>query len=470
MKKVIKPLILFISTSLLTIGCQKEKITPRGVETNSHIESSYEKAGNQNDSYLIQVINSQNLDAFEKGNELISVRQLSDNVLTEFVQKANLFDQYVIEVVLSSQNELFSDLLTAMINNNSITDETLESILISKAPLDANIISELNSNQRNVDINKIQLGNKNVKIVSICANVIIMADAITTLNSCDETVFLLENASTIPLANSCIKSDSDKLRAAGGDGGWTKGRAIIQEEGDDTYLRCRRPPYSKCAKVIRKNVSLSNNEIGLLNTLKSSNQSDFQKGKMLLEENEISENLMSEIIDLGCSLDSYVMETVLMSSGKLSEDNLIKVMLSENFSDEMVKNILITNPPLSNRTEGYVLKLRPNLNLSEIQYYYDKSIMIALCCGQIFIGNSVTIEENGHNAHNISIDNESILSFANSISQNNLETMRQVGGGGNWIKGELSWVSENNQVSNYICSRPPNKRCAKVVKDAQINN
>lgn len=466
MKKMIYFSLLFFAIA----SCEKE--APNNSALNGEKDEKFQdsqsgnKSSSSNDSYLCEAINSSDLDCYDKGALLLNEENdLSSTVCNNLVSNANNFDEAVLEIVLSSQSVITDEDLVSIINHDGITDGTVESILYSQSPLSASVISATQNKRPSIDLSAIASTNDLDKLLCLCEGRMYFAEKIIVTKTCGETSFILESSFSRPLSHSIDPENQEKL--AGGCGGkWTCGNSKVTDQGDGiTKIQCTIPPETKCAKIIRTEPkSFSPGENGLLGMLSNSNASDFVKGSHILNQESISDNLMSEIIDLACEMNPYVVEVILLTSGKISQDNLIKIINQPAINDVTVTNILAVNSPINSRIGGLVTKLRPGISVSYVNSFADKDMLVTMCCQSITVGSNIIVTEIDNKTHEIMTFDKETIPFGTSALESDISTLA-AGGGGKWIKGEVSAATTHPNGSTVTyCVTPPNEKCAKVVK------
>lgn len=465
-----KKMMYFVGLFVIIAACEKEN--PNDVALNGQQGEEFQESqsGNKscgsNDGYLCEAINSSDMDCYDKGALLLNEENdLSSTVCNSLVSNADNFEESVLEVVLSSQSFLSDEDLISIINHDGITDGTVESILYSQSPLSGAVVSATQANRPSIDLSAIASTNGLDKLLCLCEGRMYFAEKIIVTKTCGETSFILENFFSRPLSHSIDPENQEKL--AGGCGGkWTCGNSKVTDKGDGiSVIQCTVPPETKCAKIIRTEPkSFSSGENGILSMLSNSNASDFVKGSHVLNQESISDNLMSEIIDLACEMNPYVIEVILLTSGKISQDNLVKIINQPAINDATVTNILAVNSPIDNRIGGLITKLRPGISVSYVNSFADKDMLVTMCCQSITVGSNIIVTEIDSKTHEIMTFDKETLSFGTSAQESDINVLA-AGGGGKWIKGEVSVSSTHpNGSSVTYCVAPPNVKCAKVVK------
>lgn len=219
---------------------------------------------NSNDNFLCDVIMDESKTSFEKGKILLDEENLSELVITTLINNSNKFDQYVIELIFTTQEKINDPLLISLINRPDILDGTLKSILLANAPLSQNLKTEISTKRSNINLSEIDNQNKYERLISVCENTIYYAKKIYVIENCDATTFVLEDCVARTIFNNSTDLNKEKMFSSEG-GGWTRGSAKVTDKGDGIVrVQCSRPPYPKCCKVIQPKLEqLSTSEQGL---------------------------------------------------------------------------------------------------------------------------------------------------------------------------------------------------------------
>lgn len=455
MKKLIYGTLFLALVGIGFVGCKKEQLNKSSLRQN-------EKSMSQQD--LVSLINSQTVSSFEKGQILLGENDLSTNVQKELAEKASLFDPFVLEVVFISQESIPNIALFRLIENNSVTDGTLISILHSVAPL--NQATKVKLAQSRSQINTSMFSeNPSEHLISLCSLKIFYTNKIHTLKSDLETSMLFKMNSSLNFYNSISEADLLTLQNGLESGGWVRGASTIKDLGDGiTQVTCKRPPYTKCMKAVGStSSSLSSIENDFIDDLNNT-VDKFEKANKITNLLSETQALKSRIIDILSDMDGYSQEASLYSLGQFDSNNLIKISMTKSASDAVLLNVLKINAPINTEVLQVIQKIRPKLEVSSLLDFSNKEIAIALCCNEIFIGSQIEISEIS-NGHKIDIVNLTTSNFVNSVA--NIDKQKIIAGGGKWIRGEVILSNENtsNNTTTKICSSPPDTKCVKVAKN-----
>jgi hypothetical protein len=457
--------IIVLGSFSLINSCKKE-FPEKNVSKISSGPSTRGKTTNV-DAYLNSVLDDESIDCIEKTNQLIGHGELSLPICNKLLSKMGEFSPYELEVIFGSQIDLPDQIISKLIESPLISDATLKTILISNTPLSTGNISKVQANRSSILISEINGFNNLEKFICLCDNVMIFGTNVIEVKECNSVTYIIENSFTRTLANG--SGDNSARIAAGCGDGWTCGKltssSTTYPDGlTVTIVNCSRPPEDKCAKRLKKSHDLSPQDQGSLNQLRNSNSSDFVNGKHILNLEIISESLMSEIIEMKCDLNPFVFETILLTAGKLSDNNLIKLInQKEQLSDAFITNVLIVNTPLTERVRGEIANIRPDLNLSYVGTFNTKDVVFSFCYKSLIYGDDLTLTD---------VSNGTKLEFTNGgeIPMINTADSEEIGDlttgcGSHYICGELHTVSGNTTTTIYTCATPPNDhKCLKVAK------
>lgn len=451
---------VFLSLILaISFSCKKENLKD---ELNS--SSASIKSGAVPD--YIAVINSQTMSSFEKGQILLSADNLPNNVQKELAEKASLFNPYVIELVFVSQQSVPNIALFSLIENNSVTDGTLISILHSVAPLNQATKNKLTQNRNNISISQFSTSQRD-KIISICLNKVYYTDKAIVQNGVDESSVFFQSESEKLFFNSVSEIDLTTVQNGIEGGDWIRGASTVKTSTNSdnittTSIYCKRPPNTKCMKVVKQSaISLNQNETAFFADLLQTND-DFIKARKITDKDEMSEELKSKILELLPTMKGYAQEASLYSIGNFNNENLIRIIMASGITDAVVQNVLKFNAPVSQSIKDFALSTRPKLNLSDLSLYNTKQVAIALCCDEILVGNNISILELSDGNHGITITSYQSFSFVNSV--NEADKQKVIVGGGKWIRGEIQYRIEQPNSYYILCENPPTTKCVKVIK------
>ena len=425
------------------------------------VSSPTKSAISSNDAFLLSVLNNNGLDSYDKGSVFLDQDSLSELVIDSLLSLSIGFDPYVIELILTSQISLTEHSLRSIIDCNYITTPTLLNILYSKTPLSANIEDYLYQ-KRQTNINSSY--DNYEKIISVCGGGVIYAEKIIEVRDCSTTSFALINP--IQRSFNCICNCNDqninKLFESTGGGKWIRGESTVKVGDGITWISCKTPPSPKCMKRISTKTNTFPQDNGIMNFL-NSNTSDYIKGKRLLSEDSLSEYVLLEIINRACYFDKFVTEIVFLNQEQLSDKVIYSLILSPNISDDMLTNILIVNTPLNSKAIELASKVRPNVNVGEINSYSNKKILLSLCSRSLIIGDEIIITTN-MNSTSFQVFNIERKYFTSSISDNNLKFLVSGASADKWILGEEAVVVPRPESTTIACTRPPNTKCVKIKK------
>lgn len=447
-------LLLAVLSSGVFVSCSKNNDVLEG-SSNKELKSA------SNDTYLLSVMNDPDMDQFDKASVLLNENQLSSVICKKLI--ADSYNPYIIEVVLASQITLENDVLIDLIEDDDLNDATVLSILRSKSPLSAAVISTLSDNRPGISLSGISKYNNDVKLMSMCDGKVIYTKRLVTSKSKDGTIFMLQDAEELSLANTVGASDLNKMLAGCG-GNWTCGDKTVTDKGDGVTIVACLISQKKCVKVMQPSKSLTADDQTIVNLLENESLSDFEKGNQILELDSISPNLMSEIIDHRGSLHSFVFETILLSNGKISEENLIKLIIDEKLNGTLLKNILIVNSPLSADIEALVAKFHPKISLSQVRAFDKSDIALSICALTLISGDEIDIRKTSNTSHEATVTNRVLIPLSSTASSGDIEKMADGCGGSRWVCGELVVTSTQAGVTKYVCQTPPNDKCLKLSK------
>lgn len=462
MKKSKFILLLIPIAGIIILACNKiNKSINEGQIQNGQNDISYSKVLTS-DSYLISVIQNTQMNQYEKARILLNEDLLSTTVCNELLSNSANYDQYIIEVVLASQIELKDEALINLIEKVGINDATVKSILQSKSPLSNTVKSKLTSTRPNINTTDIVQYDNYIKLINMCDQSILYTESLIYSKGSDRSNFLTKNLQSKKFINTT--NDSNIAMMISGCGGrWTCGSARVRDEGNGiTSIQCINTS-EKCVKIAKEKKSLSTFDNGIVSVLDDPNLNSFEKTNSILNIENISPELMNEIIDRRTSLNSHSFEIILLSSGKISDSNLAKMIIDPTINESLLRNILIVNTPLSEDSKDLISRFHPSISLSGIANYNNKSLAISLCLGGLLSGDNISINEVSDTNHEISVTNQTIIPFVFSASDPDVATMI-AGCGGKWICGEYVYKTKFDTTVTHACSAPPNKKCVKVAK------
>ena len=432
-------------------------------KSNDLIESGSNKVEktSSNDTYLISVMNDPDMDQFDKASMLLNETQLSSVICKKLI--ADSYNPYIIEVVLATQITLENDVLIDLIEDDGLNDATVLNVLCSKSPLSAPVLSALSDNRPSISLSDISKYNTDIKLMSMCDGKVIYTKRLVTSKSADGTIFMLQDAAERSFANTVSASDLNKMLVGCG-GSWTCGDKTVTDKGDGVTIVSCLVSQKKCVKVLQPSKSLTADDQSIVDLLDNESLSDFEKGNQILELDSVSPNLMREIIDHRSSLDPFVFETIVLSNGKILEENLTKLIIDEHLNRTLLKNILIVNSPLSAEIKALVTKFHPSISLSQVGAFDESDIALSICALSLISGDEIEIRKTSSTSHEASVTNRVLIPLSSTASSDDIEKMADGCGGSRWVCGELVVTSTHAGVTKYVCQTPPNDKCLKLSK------
>ncbi len=457
MKKVIYLLALTAVTGGTIAACKKNTVRPSGKQT-----SFNQLKSTSSDTYLRSVLADNSLGPYEKANIFLNEDLLSETICRELIASP-AFDAYIIEVVLASQTELSDNVLIDLVRKTSISDATVRSILQSKSPLSGAVKSQLASTRPGISLSDIAKYDERTKLISLCQQGIIYTKRVISSRTANGWSMMLEDAETVHFANHASSANVG-IMAAGCGGKWKCGDETTKDIGDGITIVTCLVSDRKCVKLAKKDASqLSGNDASVVSVLDNASLSAFQKGNAVLNVADFSDALLGEILDRRVDLHPFVFETIMVSAGEISDDNLCRLIIDETLPDPLLKNILIVNTPLSADVKSLVSKFHPDISLTSIAAYDEKDIAVSVCARSLICGDEITLTEVSDTTHELTAKNKIMVAFSATASDSEVAQL-VAGCGGRWICGVLSLITESGGLTRYTCVSPPEEKCVKLAR------
>ncbi len=442
-------LLLIIAFACVLLSCSKEEdsaITTRSIQST-------------NDELLLMCLNDTSMDCYEKGALFLDQDTLSEEVISELLIKSEEFDPFVIEIILTSQYGFTDNSFASMIDCKSICDLTIENILLSQTPLTSKTIEYLYRERNMVLDHKYD---NLTKIVSACDGGVIYTEKYIEIFDCLSGSIIAFDSQIRPFINNCHCNDENiqKLLSGSGSDRWAKGEKKLDPIPGGQIVKCKRPPEPKCFKRPKESISELSKEDQQLIDLINSKETDFEIGKKLLDQDTLSEIVLIELFKKSCDFDKFVMQTVFLTQGKLTEKTLVNILLNENLSADEVTQILVVNTPLDENIIRYLKIFQPEIPLNNITNYNDKSILFSMCDQSLLVGDSIIIDTD----QSFTIYNMTEIKIPAPITQENKMVLANSAYSKKWIYGERDIISSGPNTDAILCLNNPDIKCVKVAK------
>ncbi|MBN4072395.1 hypothetical protein JYT74_00005 [Crocinitomix catalasitica] len=206
------------------------------------------------DNGLLNFLTASSVSDFKKGQMLLNSGDLSQALISEFIDLSCELDPSVVEIVLLANRGLSETNLTKLMlqPKSSISDATLTNILIMNTPLSANTQKNVSRLRKDVDLSFINKFNGKVLAIAFTFQQILVGDKLIIEEiSKKESSFEFTNLIELSFANPASEEDLGIMTEGCGEGYICRDLVLSKTSptGTSVFFCSTTPANAKCLEL-----------------------------------------------------------------------------------------------------------------------------------------------------------------------------------------------------------------------------